>query len=104
MAAHVEEATFRVGPFVVPLGPWSSEHIVDGEEGTDGASLKVSADRNEDQRWLNYALGNTRPHKRSRLTIKAVPLFSEIMKLRDEHTKKTRAGVRSHWRDLANPV
>lgn len=105
MAANVEEAVFRVGPFVVPLSPWSSEHFVDGSEGTDGASLKVSGDRSEDQRWLSYAIGRKHVCKRTtKLKTQRIPLFQEIKKAIDTHAKTTRAGTRTHRRDLVNPI
>ena len=96
MAAQVEEAAFRVGPFAVPLGAWSSEHIVDGEEGTEGASLKVSEDHSVDQRWLNHAIGKKHVYKRTILHCKTVPLFQDIREALTEHVKRARAGSRSH--------
>ena len=104
MAAKVQEAAYRIGPFVVPLSEWSSDHFVDGVQGVDGASLKVSGDRKTgDQRWLNCAIGR-KVYKRTKLKSRGVPLFQEIKKALDAHAKTTRAGTRTHRRDLANPV
>lgn len=104
MARIVEHAAFSVGPYVVPLTPWSSEDIVEGDDGVEGASIRVSKDRAQDQRWLNHAMGALTCQKRLSHSNSEVPLLQEIAKAIDARKHKTRGGVRSHRRDLANPT